>query len=73
MNRAASASAQILSVCLLLLATGGSASLVFAGEQASDAKATQEADAILAERFKDGLPGAAAIVVRDGRVIFRKA
>ena len=73
MNRAASASAQILSVGLILLATGGSASLAFAGEQPSDAKAAQEADAILAERFKDGLPGAAAIVVRDGRVIFRKA
>ena len=60
MNPVARASVEILGAGLMLLATVGPASLVLAGEPPSNAKVAQEADAILAERFKDGLPGAAA-------------
>lgn len=72
MNRAACNSVRILSVGFIFLATLAPTSLCSANERPGDAQVAEEVDAILAEEFKDGLPGAAAIVVTDGRVIFRK-
>jgi len=59
-----------MSVILLfvLLSTNGA---VFAGQAAEQDLATQ-IDQILAKTYKPGEPGAAALVIKDGKVILRK-
>jgi len=69
---AARPSSRLLTIGLMVLAFVGFATPVVADQQANDARIANEIDTILTERFSDSQPGAAAIVVKDGRVIYRK-
>ena len=62
----------IPALCLFAVASLGAAAMAVPAAPATDSVLAAKIDAVLAEVYKPGEPGAAVIVRKDGRTVFRK-